>query len=224
MKQGELIGDYLISSKPTNANGGKCLWAFAAKDGQEFFIKQFLDPKYPLDSAPGGAASKKLRRQDCAVFEQRHQHVMERLKSDSVGGGNIVVAEAFFRDGATYYKVTKRIDRVQPGEPAVTDRAPESGRSAHPRAEPAAAASHRHRARRPQAGQRAGPETLGSRPLYGQAHRLRRFIPGRPAAQNPQPSVATDTTAPRSGTPTFRRKVALTGPSSPPRSICSRSA
>lgn len=110
MKQGELIGDYLISSKPTNANGGKCLWAFAAKDGQEFFIKQFLDPKYPLDSAPGGAASKKLRRQDCAVFEQRHQHVMERLKSDSVGGGNIVVAEAFFRDGATYYKVTKRID------------------------------------------------------------------------------------------------------------------
>ena len=110
MKQGDLICDYLITTKPTNANGGKCLWAFASRDGKEFFIKQFLDPKYPLDSSPGGAASKRLRRQDCAAFEQRHLHVMQRLRSNTVGGGNIVVAEAFFRDGATYYKVTKRID------------------------------------------------------------------------------------------------------------------
>lgn len=110
MKQGEVIGEYLITTKPTNANGGKCLWAFASQDGEEFFIKQFLDPKYPLDSSPGGAASKRLRRQDCAAFEQRHLHVMQRLRSNTVGGGNIVVAEAFFRDGATYYKVTKRID------------------------------------------------------------------------------------------------------------------
>ncbi len=110
MRQGEFLGDYEILTKPTNANGGKCVWAFAAKDGQEFFIKQFLDPKWPLDTSPGSVASKKLRRQDCLAFEQRHQHVMERLRADAVGGGNIVVAEAFFRDGATYYKVTKRID------------------------------------------------------------------------------------------------------------------
>lgn len=110
MKQGELLGEYLISSKPTNAGGGKCVWAFATKDGEEYFIKEFLDPKWPLDSSPGSAESKRKRRTDCAAFEARHKHVMGRLRSDSVGGGNIVLAEAFFREGAKYYKVTKRID------------------------------------------------------------------------------------------------------------------
>lgn len=110
MKQGELLGDFVVSSKPTNAGGGKCVWAFATKGGEEFFIKEFLDPKWPLESSPGNAESKRRRRAECAAFEQRHRHVMERLKSDAVGGGNIVVSEAFFRDHTTYYKVTKRID------------------------------------------------------------------------------------------------------------------
>jgi eukaryotic-like serine/threonine-protein kinase len=110
MKQGDVLNGYTVVSKPTNAGGGKCMWAFASKDGEEFFIKKFLEPKWPLESAPGDADSKRRRRSDCTVFEERHKYVMDRLKSDSVGSGNIVIAEAFFRDGATYYKVTKRID------------------------------------------------------------------------------------------------------------------
>ena len=110
MKQGEMLGDFMISTKPTNAGGGKCVWAFATRGGEEYFIKEFLDPKWPLDSSPGNPESKRLRRAECAIFEQRHQNIMERLRSDAVGGGNIVVAEAFFRDRTTYYKVTKRID------------------------------------------------------------------------------------------------------------------
>jgi eukaryotic-like serine/threonine-protein kinase len=110
MKQGDLLGGYLVCSKPTNAGGGKCVWAFATKDGEEYFIKEFLEPKWPLSSSPGSAESKRRRREDCTAFEGRHRHVMNRLKSDAVGGGNIVIAEAFFREGTTYYKVTRRID------------------------------------------------------------------------------------------------------------------
>ena len=110
MKQGDVLNGYAVTTKPTNAGGGKCVWAFATRGGQEFFIKEFLEPKWPLDTSPGSAASKERRRADCLAFEQRHEHVMDRLKSDAVGGGNIVTAEAFFRDGTTYYKVTKRID------------------------------------------------------------------------------------------------------------------
>lgn len=110
MKQGDVLNGYTVATKPTNAGGGKCVWAFAARGGKEFFIKEFLEPKWPLDSSPGTPRSKELRRADCLAFEQRHQHVMDRLKSDAVGGGNIVTAEAFFREGTTYYKVTKRID------------------------------------------------------------------------------------------------------------------
>ena len=110
MKQGEVLNGYSVATKPTNAGGGKCVWAFATQGGQEFFIKEFLEPKWPLDSSPGSASSKERRRADCLAFEQRHKHVMKRLKSDDVGGGNIVTAEAFFREATTYYKVTKRID------------------------------------------------------------------------------------------------------------------
>lgn len=110
MKQGEVLNSYTVATKPTNAGGGKCVWAFATRDGQEFFIKEFLEPKWPLDSSPGTASSKEKRRADCLAFEQRHRHVMNRLKSDDIGGGNIVIAEAFFREATTYYKITKRID------------------------------------------------------------------------------------------------------------------
>jgi serine/threonine protein kinase len=110
MKQGEVLNGYTVATKPTNANGGKCLWAFADRGGQEFFIKEFLEPKWPLESSPGSVTSKERRRTECLAFEQRHQHVMNRLKSDDIGGGNIVIAEAFFREATTYYKVTKRID------------------------------------------------------------------------------------------------------------------
>lgn len=110
MKQGQLLDGYLVTTKPTNTGGAKCVWAFATKDAEEYFIKEFLEPKWPSDSAPGDAASKRRRRADCEVFETRQQRVMEMLRSDSVGGGNIVTAEAFFRDGARYYKVTRRID------------------------------------------------------------------------------------------------------------------
>jgi eukaryotic-like serine/threonine-protein kinase len=110
MRQGDLLNGYTVVTKPTNAGGGKCLWAFATRDGGDYFIKEFLEPKWPLESSPGTAASKEQRRMDCLAFEQRHRHVMDRLKADDIGGGNIVIAEAFFREGTTYYKVTKRID------------------------------------------------------------------------------------------------------------------
>ena len=31
----------------TNRNAGTCLWCFGTKNGKEYFIKQFLNPKYP---------------------------------------------------------------------------------------------------------------------------------------------------------------------------------
>ena len=32
-----------------NGGGGKCVWAFAEKDGREYFIKRFLEPKRPRE-------------------------------------------------------------------------------------------------------------------------------------------------------------------------------
>lgn len=109
MKQGDVIAGYRITTAPTNANGGKCIWAFAEKSGSTYFIKQFLEPKRPKDDARD-SPSLQIRRQLAQEFEERHRTIMKRLRPDARGGGNLVLATDFFHEGSTYYKVTERID------------------------------------------------------------------------------------------------------------------
>ncbi|GAA2321550.1 protein kinase [Streptomyces caniferus] len=110
MKNGDVIAGYRIISEPTNANGGKCMWAFAEKDGQQFFLKRFLEPKRPREGSTASAASRRIRLEVCEEFENRHRTIMKRLRPDARGGGNLVLAKDFFHEGSTYYKVTERID------------------------------------------------------------------------------------------------------------------
>ncbi|QTZ96279.1 protein kinase [Streptomyces auratus AGR0001] len=104
-----MIAGYRITTAPTNANGGKCIWAFAEKSGSAYFIKQFLEPKRPKDDARD-SPSLRIRRQLAREFEERHRTIMKRLQPDASGGGNLVLATDFFHEGSTYYKVTERID------------------------------------------------------------------------------------------------------------------
>jgi serine/threonine protein kinase len=109
MKKGDDVRGYLIVSEPTNSGGGRCVWAFAQNSAGRYFIKQFLDPKWPTSSSMGSAASKDARRRECMAFEHRHRDVNSRL--NPVGaGGNLVGAIDFFREDTTYYKVTERVD------------------------------------------------------------------------------------------------------------------
>ncbi|MER5772403.1 lipopolysaccharide kinase InaA family protein [Streptomyces sp. NPDC001985] len=110
MRLGDTIAGYRVISEPTNANGGKCIWAFAKKDGQEFFLKQFLDPKRPREGSDPAKPSVRIRLEVCEEFEARHRTIMTRLRPDARGGGNLVLARDFFHQGSTYYKVTERID------------------------------------------------------------------------------------------------------------------
>jgi eukaryotic-like serine/threonine-protein kinase len=109
MKLGETIGGFTVVAEPTNSGGGRCMWSFARRDGRDYFIKQFLDPKWPTDESMGSPASKARRREICHQFEQRHQEVNRRMSGKVAGGGNLVTAAAFFRQGTTYYKVTDRV-------------------------------------------------------------------------------------------------------------------
>jgi len=111
MKYREELKGYRIETPPTNSGGGMCIWAFASKNGRDFFIKEFLSPKWPLDESMGSEASKVIRRGECLEFQRRHQEVMRRLSKATTtpGGGNLVTAVDFFRAGTMYYKVTDRI-------------------------------------------------------------------------------------------------------------------
>ena len=47
MRAGEVINSYHVVTEPTNSGGGMCMWAFAIKNRREYFLKEFLQPKWP---------------------------------------------------------------------------------------------------------------------------------------------------------------------------------
>lgn len=109
MKQGDLIMGYRVVSRPSNADAGKCLWAFAEKNGREYFIKEFLDPKRPKADSMGSIEDKRRRLAECERFEERQRRVIRALRSDDPQAGNLVLMTDFFHSGTRYYKVTERI-------------------------------------------------------------------------------------------------------------------
>src|SRR5205085_1528457 len=96
----KLLGDFRM------AGGGQSRWTFASQGSEEFFIKEFLAPTYPIPDSPGSAETKRIKMQHCAAFERYHWNIQTALAPLARPGGNLVVAVNFFRYGTKYYKVT----------------------------------------------------------------------------------------------------------------------
>ena len=45
----EKLGSYNLIGSLTNQNAGYSVWGFAKKDGKDYFIKEFVDQKYPAN-------------------------------------------------------------------------------------------------------------------------------------------------------------------------------
>lgn len=104
------IGDYELIEPLRSGNAGQSKYGFGRRSGREYFIKEFLSPRYLDDRAPGTEAIKRESRAACEAFEAHHRDIMVALR-DAVGpGGNLVVPTDFFRHGAKYYKVTEKIE------------------------------------------------------------------------------------------------------------------
>jgi len=110
VKQGQIINGYKVLQNFSTAGSGLSKWTFAQKNGHVYFLKEFLSPVYPTDGSPGSTETKERRRKACADFEERTRALMMAIPKPVVSGGNLVVAEAFFRGGTKYYKVTAKVD------------------------------------------------------------------------------------------------------------------
>jgi serine/threonine protein kinase len=110
VKAGDVINGYTILEDFRVVGAGLSKWTFAAKDGREYFIKEFLSPTFPDEHAPGSAQTKMRKRRRCAAFERHHRRIQEALASVSGVGGNLIVTLDFFRWGAKYYKVTEKVE------------------------------------------------------------------------------------------------------------------
>lgn len=109
MLKGEVINGYKIL-KDFVVAGGMSKISFAEKGGKEYFIKEFLSPKYPLPDSPGSEKVKAQRRKACETFEKHHRELNQKIGTKVSLGGNLVFAVDFFRSGTCYYKVTEKID------------------------------------------------------------------------------------------------------------------
>lgn len=109
MLEGEVINGYRILRDFVVA-GGMSKVSFADKGGKEYFIKEFLSPKYPLPDSPGSEKVKAQRRKACKTFEKHHKDLNKKISTKVSLGGNLVFAVDFFRSGTCYYKITEKID------------------------------------------------------------------------------------------------------------------
>ena len=103
-----IINGYVLTQDFSNKNAGTCQWSFCIKGSREYFIKQFLSPKYPLDSAEISPKQKEKKRKIADRFYHERYDFYERLKKCRTG--NIVIVEDFFRWESCYYSVSEKID------------------------------------------------------------------------------------------------------------------
>lgn len=107
MLKGENIHGYHIL-EDFKVAGGMSKISFADKGGKIYFIKEFLAPKYPTPDSPGSDRIKEQKRRACDAFEKHHRDLNNAIGKCCAGtGGNLIYAIDFFREGASYYKVTE---------------------------------------------------------------------------------------------------------------------
>lgn len=105
---GSRLKDYTLTTDMTSSDAGMSMWAFAEKDGFDYFVKCYLTPVYPDAEGPGSERSKARKRALCEAFETR----MSRIEATLRGCGEynfLVRGVDFFREGGSYFRITKRI-------------------------------------------------------------------------------------------------------------------
>ena len=106
---GETINGYRITTAFTNSNAGMCQWAFAQKNGHDYFIKQLLFPKYPTLATEKKLAPSIVNamRAEANEFYTQRKRFYDKLQECRTG--NVVVVQEFFRANEFYYIVTDRM-------------------------------------------------------------------------------------------------------------------
>ena len=85
-------------------------WGYAEKNGQLYFIKEFLEPKYPIDNSLSEPLKNKMIT-ECRKFVSRHDRIYRTINECSCG--HLVRTYEFFRDKSKYYIATEKIDSIR---------------------------------------------------------------------------------------------------------------
>ncbi|MBE6961613.1 MAG: hypothetical protein E7445_04070 [Ruminococcaceae bacterium] len=106
-----MLGRYERTTALSNKDAGSCRWCFAIRGGQEYFIKEFLEPKYPENDTTSSPEKRAKKIKKCEAFEQSKTRIYRAINEHS--DGNAVRVVDFFRVGAKYYMVMPKINPVK---------------------------------------------------------------------------------------------------------------
>lgn len=106
----EKLWRYTPQSGFTNKNAGFSMWCFGTYQGKEYFIKQFLSPKYPAEDKVSSPEKIAKKIKECKAFEERRRRLYATLTKFS--DGNDVSILEFFRVSSRYYIVTEKVEAL----------------------------------------------------------------------------------------------------------------
>ncbi len=102
------VRDYLLKAPLSSNNAGNCMWGVAEKYGRQFFIKQFLTPKFPDTDADMYEETRKRMVSQCEEWYTLHEKVYNAIIN--CGGSNIINPLDFFLEKNMYYLITEKIE------------------------------------------------------------------------------------------------------------------
>lgn len=106
----EKLGKYELADSLTNQNAGYSVWGFGKKNGKDYFIKQFVEQKYPANDTVSSPERLAKKIKACERFEQRKKALYQMLNENS--DGNAVRVEEFFRIESKYYISMRKIESI----------------------------------------------------------------------------------------------------------------
>lgn len=109
----EKLGKYELAGSLTNQNAGYSVWGFGKKNGKDYFIKQFVEQKYPANDTVSSPERLAKKIKACERFEQRKKALYQMLNENS--DGNAVRVEEFFRIESKYYISMRKIESLHWG-------------------------------------------------------------------------------------------------------------
>lgn len=112
------ILDYSLKKVFSTTSAGTCRWSFCEKNGEVFFIKEFLSPVYPTSNLLSKEMTEHKKRicEEFYASRRKFYDVLSNCRS-----GNIVTVDDFFRNGSKYYIITDKIENTE-NDPSVTVR------------------------------------------------------------------------------------------------------
>ena len=104
------INGYKVRGELKTNNSGFSKWGFAEKNGKLWFIKEFIDPVYPICTDVLDAEMIAHKKKICQDYEVRNNLLYRKINECS--DGNLAHIEDFFRWESHYYLIMEKITAV----------------------------------------------------------------------------------------------------------------